>query len=270
MVLNAKAIGGGIIVGFVLVVGLIIFSMFVERIPSGYVGVVYSTDGVEEETLGTGWHVVGLFEKVIEYPTRMQTVSYKDIQVATTDGKNIEMDIAYNFTIDPSEVVNLFNKFGAVSVDDIVEGYLRTRLWDAARNNVNKYNIIEIYGEKSSDAASNIQVAFFDDVSKLGFVIDNLTMGVPKPDESTQTAINERVKATQELERKQTEKQIAKEEAERLKIEAEGQAEANRIISESITEQVLQQQIVEKWDGILPLVTDGNSMVQLPLDSIAK
>ena len=263
--MNNKFIGGMILTGIILIGGFSVTMMFVERVPSGYVGVVYSTKGVEEKTLGTGWHFIGLFDKVIEYPTRMQTVNYKDIQVATTDGKNIEMDIAYNFTVDSEQVVNLFNKFGAVPVEDITEGYLRTRLWDASRKSVSTYNIIEIYGESSSKAAGEIQVAFAEDVGKLGFIVDNLTMGVPKPDEATQNAINERVKASQELERKETEKKIAEAEAERLKIEAEGKAEANRILSQSITQQVLNQQIIDKWDGILPLVTDGNTMVQLPV-----
>lgn len=267
--MNSKNfIAGGIFVAVLLFGGLFIGMMFVERIPSGYVGVVYSTDGVEEETLGTGWHVIGMFDKVIKYPTRMQTVKYKDIQVATTDGKNIEMDIAYNFTVDPVEVVNLFNKFGAVTVEDITEGYLRTRLWDASRKAVSKYNIIEIYGQSSSKAASEIQVAFADDVGTLGFLVDNLTMGVPKPDESTQKAIDERVKATQELERKQTELEIAKAEAERLLVEAEGKANANRILTESLSDKVLNQQIIDKWDGVLPLVTDGNSMIQLPMGRV--
>ena len=259
---------GSILVGILLFGGFFIATMFVERIPSGYVGVVYSTEGVEEKTLGTGWHMIGMFDKVIKYPTRMQTVKYKDIQVATTDGKNIEMDIAYNFTVDPEEVVNLFNKFGAVTVDDITEGYLRTRLWDASRKSVSKYNIIEIYGQSSSAAASEIQVAFAEDVGKIGFLVDNLTMGVPKPDTATQNAIDERVKATQELERKQTELEIAKAEAERLRVEAEGKANANRILTKSLTDKVLNQQIIDKWNGTLPLVTDGNSMIQLPVDKI--
>ena len=64
----------------------------------------------------------------------MQTVNNENIKVATSDGKNIEMDIAYNYVVQPDKVVDLFNKFGAVDVETIENTYLKTRLWDAARN----------------------------------------------------------------------------------------------------------------------------------------
>ncbi|MFF3146815.1 hypothetical protein ACFVRU_35140, partial [Streptomyces sp. NPDC057927] len=74
------------------------------------------------------------------------------------------------------------------------------------------------------------------------------------------------VKATQELERKQTELKITKAEAERKKIEAQGIADANEIISKSITDKTLQREWLEKWNGKTPLVTDGNSMIQIPVN----
>lgn len=85
-----KKIIGGIIVGGALVLGGILGSMFIEKISNGYVGVVYSPNGgVKDTTLDQGWHVVGLFDKVTEYPVRMQTVNNEDIKVATSDEKNI-------------------------------------------------------------------------------------------------------------------------------------------------------------------------------------
>ncbi|MCY8069428.1 SPFH domain-containing protein, partial [Bacillus haynesii] len=84
---------GGIIVAAALIIGGFTASLFIEKIPNGYVGVVYSPNGgVKSETLDQGWHLVGLFDKVTRYPVRMQTVNNQDIQVATSDGKNISMD----------------------------------------------------------------------------------------------------------------------------------------------------------------------------------
>lgn len=265
---NVKLAIGGAIVGVGLFGGAVLGIMKTERVPAGHVGVVYNASGVKEDTLGTGWHITGLLDKTIEYPVKMQTTKYKDMKVSTTDGKSIEIDLAYNFTVDPEKVVSLFNKFGAVEVEDIADNYLRTRLWDAARNTIAKYNVIEIYGEKSSEASGKIQIEFADEVKKLGFNVDNLTLGVPKADKKTQEAIDDRVKATQELERKQTELKITKAEAERKKVEAKGIAEANEIISKSITDKTLQREWLEKWNGKTPLVTgESGSLIQLPLDN---
>ncbi|OZI12681.1 hypothetical protein CEW92_05875 [Bacillaceae bacterium SAS-127] len=266
---NRKIIGGTII-AITLALGVLILSMFIEKIPNGYVGVVYSPNGgVQEETLGQGWHLVGLFDKVTMYPVRMQTVNYKDIQVATSDGKNVTVDFAYNYSIQPDKVVDVFNKFGPIPVEQIEESYLKTRLWDAGRKAIAKYSVIDTYGEKSSEAAVNVQNLFSEDIGDLGFAVDNLTLGVPKPDKATQAAIDQRVGAAQELERKQIELKIAKAEAEKKKIEAQGIAEYNEIIRKSISKEVIQNKWIEKWDGKMPKATGSNQLIEIPIDESA-
>ncbi|WP_338753208.1 prohibitin family protein [Bacillus sp. FJAT-52991] len=263
---NRKIIGGAII-AIALALGALILAMFIEKIPNGYVGVVYSPNGgVQDETLEQGWHLVGLFDKVTMYPVRMQTVNYKDIQVATSDGKSVTVDFAYNYSIQPDKVVDVFNKFGPIPVEQIEESYLKTRLWDAGRKAIAKYSVIDTYGEKSSEAAVNVQNLFADDVGSLGFTVDNLTLGVPKPDKATQAAIDQRVSAAQELERKQIELKIAKAEAEKKKIEAQGIAEYNEIIKKSISKEVIQNKWIEKWDGKMPKATGSNQLIEIPID----
>ncbi|WCS68306.1 hypothetical protein Goe21_01960 [Bacillus phage vB_BsuM-Goe21] len=258
---------GGIVAGVVLIAGLIISIFMVEKIPNGYVGVVYSPNGgVKETTLDQGWHWIKPFDKVTEYPVRMQTVNNKDIKVATSDGKNIEMDIAYNYVVQPDKVVDVFNKFGSVKVEQIENSYLKSRLWDASRKVISKYSVIDTYGQKSSEAASEIQKTFAEDMKKYGFIIDDLTLGVPKPDKATQDAIDARVKSSQELERSQTEIKIAKADAERKKIEAQGVADANEIIRKSMSKEIIMNKWIEKWDGKMPKATGTNSLLQLPLE----
>lgn len=266
---NRKVLGGSL-VALALIIGLALLSMFIEKIPNGYVGVVYSPNGgVQDETLGQGWHLVGLFDKVTVYPVRMQTVNYKDIQVATSDGKSVTVDFAYNYSIQPDKVVDVFNQFGPIEVEQIEESYLRTRLWDAGRKGIAKYSVIDTYGEKSSEAAVNVQTLFADDIKDLGFVVDNMTLGVPKPDESTQAAINKRVEAAQELERKQIELKIAQAEAQKKKIEAQGIADYNEIIKASISPEVIQNKWIEKWDGVMPKATGSNQLISIPMDEAA-
>ncbi len=264
---NNRKIIGGVIVGIAIALIVVIGAFFIERIPNGYVGVVYSPNGgVQEETLGQGWHIVGIFDKITKYPVRMQTVEYQDIQVATSDGKNITMDFAYNYNIQPDKVVALFNKFGPVDVGEIESTYLRTRLWDAGRKAIANYSVIDTYGQKSASAGLEVQKVFSEDVGDLGFIIDDLTLGVPKPDESTQEAIDARVKASQELERKQTELKIAEAEAEKKRIEAKAISDYNNIINESMTPEVIQYMWIQKWDGKMPKATGTGNLIQIPLE----
>ena len=75
---------------------------------------------------------------------------------------------------------------------------------------------------------------------------------------------NEKViaKAAAEAEAKlkaaQAEIEIAKAEAEAKKIAAEGQAQANNIVKESLTDKIIQEKYIEKWDGKLPSVMTGD------------
>ena len=263
--MGTKAIIGGALTAVVLIGGITVTNMFVEKVPVGTVGVVYNLDGVEDTPLTQGWHVVAPFDKVIEYPVKTQTIAYDSVAVATSDGKNIDIDVAFNFNVDSTRAVDLYNKFGAISIEGISDGFLRTRLRDSARQVISKYSVIDIYGEKSSKAQVEIQNKFAEDVEKLGFVIEGLTLGVPKADETTQASINERVKASQQLEAKNTQIETAKKEAQRLAIEAQGIADYNKKISESLTGQILQQETIAKWNGILPTVTGSEGMmIQVP------
>ena len=267
MVTKAKkrTIIGGTVIGVVLLAIIIVGSLFIEKVPAGTVGVVYNINGVEETPLPQGWHLLAPFDKVVEYPVKTQTATFNDIKIATSDGKNISVGIAFNYYVDSTKAVDLYNKFGAVSVDSIANSYLRTRLRDASRQVVSQYSVIDIYGEKSSEAQAEIQEIFAEDVGKLGFVVEGLTLGVPKADKATQDAIDARVKASQELEKKNTEIETAKKEAERMLIEAKGIADYNKIISESLTPELIDKQAIEKWDGKLPQVTGSEGMmIQVP------
>lgn len=244
---------GGILVGILLVLSLIITPFFVEKISNGFVGVVYSPNGgVQKNTLSPGWKIVGLFNKVTEYPVRLQTTHAKNLSLATSDGKSITIDFTYNYQVDPAKVVSIFNQFGPVDVKDLESSYLKSRLKNAARKEISQYSVLELYGSKSNEISLKIQEDFAKDVSQYGFQVDGLVLGTPHPDLATQKAIDATVKAKQELERKNTEVEIAKKEAEKQLIkaqgnanakiaEAEGIAKSNALINQSLTPMLIQK-----------------------------
>lgn len=256
------------VIGFIGFIGVIAFFMFfVSKIDEGNVGVVYSINGgVQEETLAPGWHITNVTDKVIEYPVRTQNKNYESLAVATIDGKTIHMPVSLNFSVDPASASAVYKKFGSVPIEDLVEGYIKTRINDALRQTVSDYTVIETFGERIGEIkAETIEIAKAD-LEKDGIIVEDVMLSAPTPDEETQKAIDERVRATQELERKKTDKLIATEEAERKKIEAQGEAEANRIVQESLSEEVLQQQLIGKWNGTNPISigSEGGVIVDLP------
>jgi regulator of protease activity HflC (stomatin/prohibitin superfamily) len=271
----------GLVVTAILVIWL--GSQFIVKVPEGFVGVVYSPNGgVQEQPLTSGWKTIGFFDEVVMYPIRLQTVEYSNVPTGTSDGKNITIQkISFNYKVQPEKVIEAFKTFGAISMKDIEQGYLNSRLMDAVRKSVSKYTVIDIYGEKSTEAAGEAQKIFSENIVKLGFEVSDMMLGVPTPDPKTQEAIDARVTASQELERKATELQIAQKEAERLKaeatgiadaelIKAQGQAQANQVLQASISDNLIRMEVAKNLPNIkFPAVLgETSSILNLPQEMI--
>lgn len=264
---------GTVVVVFALIIGMFVF---VEKIPEGQVGVVYSPSGGAKKVLNPGWHLVGLFEKTQKYPTRV-TIVKDSVTVTTKDGKSIKMPSSYEMKVDRSKVLDIFKELGSQNVEQIQEGYLYQRLFRASRAVVSDYTVLDIYGTKTTEASAKITEQMSKESSSLGFIVTNVVLGTPELDEDTEQAINARVKSAQENELKKQELENEKLEAEKKKVIAEGEKqkklieaqaekEANELLSQSITPEILKMEElaarkIHGWitiTGATPLVeTEG-------------
>ena len=242
-----------IVVFFIL---LILWVSMTETIKQGHAGVVFSkTSGVLDETLSQGFKFVNPLHKIVEYPVSTETVNYKKMSLATKDGKPLEADITIEYLNDVEKLPYVYNKFKGQKPEAIEETWLKSRLKDSALEVTSKYTILEVFQNREK-----IKVEILDnlrkDVEKHGFIIENVVFGTPKPDEATQQAIQQVVNRQQELEALKIDKQKAIEVAERQLIEAEGtanaqiekakgEAEANRVIQQSITPELLKKMEAE-------------------------
>lgn len=258
---NRKSLLLTTLIGGLLVIGAIILYMCIEKVPQGHQAVIYSVSGVKEETKPAGWHFISPLDKAIHYPIRTQTKEYNDLNVATSDGKNLNMDISVNYHVDPTKVVDIFNKFGNADIQGLEYGFLRTRVQDGLRQSVAKYSVIETFGVKTGEIKKSTLEMLQDNLTKQGFIVEDIAISSPKADKATQEAIDERVKANQELERAKTDRAIAEENAKKKKIEAEGQAEANEILEKSLSDRIIRKQMIDKWDGKQPITIGGEGVI---------
>ncbi|KAB2492625.1 prohibitin family protein [Priestia endophytica] len=260
MLKTGKAKLGAVLVGLAIILGGVLAIMSITQVDQGHIGVVYNrSGGVEKQTLGQGWHFVSPWKKVTQYPVAMETVSYEDVPLATKDGKPLDIDATYNYANNPEKVVDIFNKFKGAKPEVIENTFLQSRMKDAALSVTSKYTILEIF-QKREQIKTEIEQEFIEDANKYGFVVSDFVLGTPKPDEKTQKAIQNVVDAQQKLEAMNVEKQQAEVQAEKAKVEAQGkadaeiikakaEAEANKVVSESLTPEVIEMKRIEKWDG---------------------
>lgn len=228
---------------------------FTEKIDNGYVGVRYSINGgVKDEVLTQGVKVVG-FDKVTQYPIRLQTVKAKNVSVSTKDGKKVALDLKYDYKVDPTKTSGMFKEFGNIQSEDLEKGWLRSRLQKEARDVYADYNILDLLSGQSSKAEDDLLVAFSKSVEAKGFLVESVTASVPDVDAETQKTIdaiinagqqNEQAKLDAETQKTQAEtaakvaKTNADAEAYKKTKAAEAEAESNKKVAASVTPELIQ------------------------------
>lgn len=142
-------------------------------------------------------------------------------------------------------------------LSEIMDSEIRARVESKFVEECASRTLNEILTEKE-EIMNNVR----DDVTTYfearGITITVLGMkdGLEYDDTTIQKSINDKFSSEMKL-------TTQKNENERIISEAEAKAEANRILSESLTEEVLKQQMYEKWNGELPKVTGGDTMIGL-------
>jgi Membrane protease subunits, stomatin/prohibitin homologs len=232
-------------VGFIVIIALAVVGalVFFEKIDNGYVGVRYSINGgVRDETLGQGIKFVGL-DKVTQYPIRLQTIQAASVSIATSDGKKTAVNIKYDYKIDPTKTSAMYREFGNITSQDIEEGWLKSKLQKEAREVYSQYTILEVLSGKASEAEGQLLENFAKSVETKGFVVEDVTVGVPEIDEETQKSIDAIVLSGQENEKAKLDAETKKTQADAKAYEvtkqAEAEAEANKRIAASVTENLI-------------------------------
>lgn len=272
------------VAGLALAVALGIGGAFVftEKVDDGYVSVVSTASEGATEVLDAGWHLIGLFDRTTEYPIR-KTVVEQSVAVATSDNKRIDMPYTYEYRVDPEKVINIFKVYGRKNIETVQDSFLKTRINNAIKKVVGEYNVLDIRGGKSTEASGEILEIASKELKDQGFIIENVSLGIPEVDKQTQAAIDAQTQAEQQTQLKKTEQQNATIDAETAKIQAQaaaeqklikakGEAEANRILDESVTDKLLQKEYIEKWDGKESLVkgSNGSAILNIPQQEEAK
>lgn len=264
--------GKKIIILCVVLAIIIGFSVCIctERVKPGYVGVVYSTNGVEENTLAQGWHLLSPFKHVKQFPISQQQIVFSDDPAdynekehpdwsidAPADGGMVKVNLTVNYNFIPDGVVDLYKRFNGMDGEDIVESRVQNSIIAYVKEVTPKFTVMDIYSDKKSEVNQAITKHLNDKLrSEYGINISSALIIDVELDSALQSKIQAKEQAKQdaeiaELDRKtalaraETNKTVAESDSAVKIIEAEAEAEANRIVSESITENLLKKMEME-------------------------
>ena len=229
------------------IAGVIILLIFLFNstvtIESGNAGVMYRpfSGGVDvKNTYGEGFHLIAPWNKMIKYEVRQQE-GYEKMTVLSSNGLDIILEASIWFQPRFEQLGELHQKRGEQYVERVIKPAIRS----ATRSVVGRYTPEQIYSSKR-DA---IQEEIYSETKKIldkQFVQLNevLIRDVTLPP-TIKGAIERKLKQEQEALEYEFRIEKAKQEAERQRIDAEGKARANGILSASLTDKILKEKGIE-------------------------
>lgn len=258
-----KQIKIGRIIGIAMIILGIVTSALIQ-INAGQVGVKKLFGKVQPDILTSGLHMINpLIEvEIFDVKTQNYTMSgvldegHKSgddaIRVLTADGLEVTIDLTVLYRVLPGDAPKLVKETGSDYEDKIVRPIARTRI----RDNAVFYDAIALYSSKRDEFQTRIFNGLNNDFKKRGLFLENLLIRNITLPANVKTTIEQKIQAEQEAQKMQFVLLKEKQEAERKRVEAQGIADYQRIINESLTDKQLQY---EQIKAIKELAASNNA-----------
>lgn len=248
-------IGLPILIGVVFLI--VVLAKSAVTIDSGEAGVLFKTFGegvvIDEPPMAEGFHIVAPWNEVFVYEVRQQEL-FEKMKVLSSNGLEIQIDASAWYEPVYSDLGKLHQNLGEGYLQRVIQPAIRS----AARSVVGRYTPEQLYSSKR-DA---IQDEIFEETKLIlekQYVQLNevLVRDVTLPN-TIKEAIERKLRQEQESLEYEFRLVTASKEAEKVRIEAQGKADANRILSASLTDKILQDKGI---DATIKLSESPNSKV---------
>ncbi|HZH96701.1 MAG TPA: prohibitin family protein, partial [Flavisolibacter sp.] len=176
------------------------------------------------------------------------------IRVLTADGLEVTIDLTVLYRVIPTDAPRLVRETGTDYEDKIVRPIARTRI----RDNAVYYDAIALFSTKRDEFQTRIFKGIEGDFKKRGLLLENLLVRNITLPVAVKGTIEQKIQAEQEAQKMQFILQKERQEAERKRVEAQGIADYQRIISESLTDRQLQY---EQIKATMELAKSANAKI---------
>jgi len=254
---------------------VIMFPGFISEVPANSVGIIYSPfSGTSETTLSEGFHGKNIFDKVYSISTEVQTMNVTNLTTQTQDAQYVNTTLDIKYRVSSSNAYLIFTQFR--TLDKMSETLIVPTTQRVLELITTNYNVMDVLGEKRSDIYRELEINLTEELAKYGVefysisisdmdageAIENAITQEAVAKKAVETAEQELLKAQTEAKQKsvtaQAEQDAAKIQAETKLIEAEAEKKANELLQQSLTEDILVQQWIERWNGVVPTYYGGN------------
>lgn len=245
------------------------------KVTPAYVGIKvdnYGTyRGVQDLPIVTGMVWYNPFTtSVFEFPTFVQTATFQGAEAITynsKDGMTFAAPISFSYQVISEKAPHFYVKFKSDNMGEFTKGFFHNIVRDAFNEVAQNYSTDELYGDKKQEVIMKVKEmvnsqtqVFGIDLVQMGYI------GAPLPPQNIIDGINLKVGATQRAMQSENELAFSKAEAAKAVAKAQGEANANKILSESLTPNLLEwrrlqltEQAIGRWNGSRPMVEGSGS-----------
>lgn len=254
--------------------------------------------GVEDTELHVGYHWIGPWQSVYSFPIFEQNYTWEGDDVCfnfqTSEGLAVSAEVGITYHIRPDSVHTIFAKYRR-GMDEITDTFIRNHIRDAINKSASRMKIEDLYGVSKEQFFEEVQQTVRSDLEPIGIDISRIYLvGRFHFPANVVAALNQKIEATQRAQQRENElreaqaqaqKEIAKEqgnaqcqvisaegdakarmvtaeyEAKATLLRAQAQAKANELLQQSLTPELIESQRIQRWDGKLPVYTNGSMMM---------
>ncbi len=246
------------LIGLFLIITILLSFTSVK---SGEVGLRIRFGKIVDTSISEGLNLkIPYIESIEKINIKVQ--KYDNEEVLSTSTKDMQIvdniKITINYQVDATKAVELYKRVGKKYLSAVVEPAIQ----ETVKAVISKYTAEELV-TKRSEISLNINSVLNDRIKDYG--INSVSTAINNFDfsQAYNEAIEKKAVAEQEVETAKNQQEKAKIEAETKAIQAEGEANANKKLEQSLTNEILVQQFLEKWNGQLPTNYAGEDILSI-------
>lgn len=262
----------------IVVILVIILSFSIVIVPAGSTGVVITLGKVSDDVMQEGFHFkVPFVQNVAIISNKIQKQEVQ-ANAVSKDLQTVESEIAVNYRVGLDSSANIYKNIGE-RYEEIV---LLPAVQESMKSVSAKYTAEELITLRAQ-VGEEIKSSLEEKVSEYGIVIEKFSIVNFDFSEEFNQAIEAKQVAEQNLIKTKTEQEqaiviaeaeakkqliAAQAEADAITTKAQAQADANKLLAESLTDNVVEYEKIQKWDGKLPTVTGSDALISFNPDEL--
>lgn len=243
-----------LILVIVSVIAFIVVPFSFYTVDTGKIVVVKHLGKIKDVRESGTYYDFWLTNKRVKYDSKVQELHIEDMAYSS-DAQQMTLQTKFQYQIKPDKVKNITESYGSLKS---LETRIGAIISEKTKSVLSGYTAMDIIANRAAISPS-VEKVVKDSLGEEYYInVTNLSLTNIDFSDAFETAVEEKMIAEQQQLK-------TKYEAEAKIIAAEAEAKSNELLERSLTDKILKEMYIDKWDGKLPqVVSDGSTMIQLP------